>query len=90
MPMDIGKSRDNFDKDEKPKCFNYNIYRHLAKKYRRSKKDKKTRRCYKYNKVEHLAKDCRLGQKMKIRRNQEDLDEEDNDKKNFVEGLEQA
>jgi len=25
---------------------------------------------------------------MKIRRNQEDLDEENNDKKNFVEGLE--
>jgi len=88
-PMDIGKSRDNFDKNGKPKCFNCNIYGYLAKKCRRSKKDKETRKCYKYDKVGHLAKDCRSGQKMKIRRNQEDSDEEDNDKKeDFVKGLE--
>jgi len=30
-PMDIGKTKDNFDKDKKPKCFNCNIYRHMAK-----------------------------------------------------------
>ena len=89
ISMDIGKSQDHFDKDGKPKCFNCNIYRHLAKDCRRPKKDKEMRKCYKYNKVEHLAKDCRSGQKMKIRRNQEDSDEEDdNKKKGFVEGSE--
>ena len=89
--MDIGKSQDNFDKDGKPKYFNCNIYKHLAKECRRPKKDKEMRKCYKYDKVEYLAKDCRSGQKMKIRRNQEDSDEEyDNKKKGFVEGLEQA
>jgi len=67
--MDIGKSQDNFDKDGKPKYFNYNIYGHLAKECRRSKKDKKIRRCYKYDKVGYLAKDYRSEQKMKIRRN---------------------
>jgi len=87
--MNIGKSWDNFDKDRKPKCFNCNIYEHLAKECRRPKKDKETRKCYKCNKVGHLAKDCRTGQKMKIKRNQEDLDEEDNDKKKgFVKGSE--
>ena len=87
--MDIGKSQDNFDKDRKPKCFNCNIYRYLAKECRRPKKNKETRRCYKYDKVGHLAKDCRSEQKMKVRRNQEDSDKEDNDKKEgFVEGLE--
>jgi len=87
--MNIGKSQDNFDKDGKPKCFNCYIYEHLAKECRRPKKDKEMRKCYKCDKIEHLARDCRTGQKMKIRRNQEDLDEEDNDKKEgFVEGSE--
>jgi len=31
QPMDIGKSNNNF-KDGKPKCFNCNKYRHIAKK----------------------------------------------------------
>ena len=30
LSMDIGKLKDNF-KDEKPKCFNCNIYGHIAK-----------------------------------------------------------
>jgi len=83
--MDIGKSQDNFNKDGKPKCFNCNIYGHLAKECGRPKKNKEMRKCYKYNKVGHLAKDCRSEQKMKVRRNQEDSDKEDNNKKkNFV------
>jgi len=87
--MDIGKFRDNFDKDGKPKYFNYNIYRYLVKECKRPKKNKETRKCYKCDKVEYLAKDCRSGQKIKIRRSQEDSDKEDNDKKEgFVEGLE--
>ena len=91
-PMDIRKARDNFDKDKKLKCFNYNTYRHMVTKYRKPKKEKETRKCYKYNKVGYLAKDCRSKQKMKIRRNQEELDEldkeEDNKKKGFVKGSE--
>ena len=31
--MDIRKSKDNF-KDRKPKCFNYEIYGHMAKDYK--------------------------------------------------------
>ena len=31
--MDIGKVRENFDKDRKLRCFNYNIYRYMAKEY---------------------------------------------------------
>jgi len=38
QPMDIGKSNDNF-KDGKPKCFNCNKYRHMAKKCRVEKKE---------------------------------------------------
>ena len=33
VPIDIGKFRDNFNKDGKLSCFNYNIYRHIAKDY---------------------------------------------------------
>jgi len=32
QPMNIGKSNDNF-KDRKPKCFNCNKYKHIAKEY---------------------------------------------------------
>jgi len=28
VSMKIEKSKDNYDKDRKPRCFNYNIYRH--------------------------------------------------------------
>ena len=38
QPMDIGKSNDNF-KDGKPKYFNYNKYRHMAKECRVKKKE---------------------------------------------------
>jgi len=30
--MDIRKSKDNFDKNRKPRCFNCNIYGYMAKK----------------------------------------------------------
>ena len=47
------------------------------------------RKCYKCDKVEYLAKNCRSGQKIKIRRNQEESDEEDNNKEEgFVKDLE--
>jgi len=31
VSMEIGKSKDNYDKDRKPRCFNYNVYRHWQK-----------------------------------------------------------
>ena len=48
--MNIEKSNDNF-KDRKSKCFNYNKYSHMAKKYWK-KKEKETRKCFKCNKEE--------------------------------------
>ena len=63
--MDIGKARDNFNKDRKPKCFNYNIYRYMAKDYQKPKKEQDTRKCYKCEKIGHITKDCRSGQSMK-------------------------
>jgi len=86
--MNIGKSKDNYDKDRKSRCFNYNIYQYIAKNYRKSKKEKETRKCYKYDKVGHPIKNCRLGQKMKNRSVQKESEnEEDNDKeKGFFEG----
>ena len=59
IPMDIGKACDSFDENGKPRCFNCNAYRHMARECRKPKKEKETRKCYKYNKVEHLAKDCK-------------------------------
>jgi len=47
IPMDIEKAKDNFDKDGKPKCFNCNVYRHIAKDYKKLKKKRDTRKCYK-------------------------------------------
>jgi len=85
-PMDIEKSRNNFDENGKPRCFNCNLYRHLAKECRRLKKERKTRKCYKCDKQEHLAKDCKSKQLMKNRRNQAD-DSEDKKEEGFVEGL---
>ena len=61
--IEIGKSKDNHNKDGKPRCFNCNVYRHIIKDCQKTKKKKKTRKCYKCYKVKHLVKDCRLGQK---------------------------
>jgi len=88
-PMEIRKSKDNYDKDKKPRCFNCNIYRHIAKNCWKLKKEKKIRRCYKCNKVEHLAKNYRTEQKMKNRNVQKKSDNEDDNKwEGFVRGLE--
>ena len=89
IPMEIGKSKDNYDKDKKPRCFNCNLYRHIAKDCWKLKKEKEIKRCYKCDKVEHLAKNSRIEQKMKNRNVQEELDYEDNNKqKGSVRGLE--
>jgi len=65
ISMDIGKTRENFDKDGKPRCFNCTTYEYMAKEYRKPKREQDTRKNYKCDKVEHIAKDCRLEQKMK-------------------------
>ena len=65
IPMDIGKARENFDKDRKPRYFNYNTYGYMAKECQKSKTEWDTRKCYKYNKVGYIAKDCKTEQKMK-------------------------
>ena len=54
--MNIGKSKDNYDKNRKPRCFNCNVYKYIAKDFQKPKKEKGTRKYYKYDKVEHLAK----------------------------------
>ena len=83
--MEIRKFKDNYNKDKKSRCFNCNIYRHMAKDCWKLKKEKETRRCYKCNKVEHLAKNYRTEQKMKNRSVQKESDnKDDNEQENFV------
>ena len=48
--IDIGKAKDNFDKDRKSKYFNCNIYRHIVKDYKKPRKEWDTRKCYKCKK----------------------------------------
>ena len=64
----------------------------MARECRKPKKEKEMRKYYKCDKVGHLVKDYMSKQRMKIRRNQEEVDksdeEEDNKKKGFVEGSE--
>jgi len=62
QPMDIGKSN---NKDGKPKCFNCNKYRHMAKKCQLKKKEHETRKCFKCEKEEYIAKDYKETQLMK-------------------------
>ena len=87
--IDIGKPKDNYDKDGKPRCFNCNVYGYITKNYQKPTKEKETRKCYKCNKVGYLAKNCRLGQKMKYQSVQKGTDnKESNKEKGFVRDLE--
>ena len=89
--INIGKAKDNFNKNRLPKCFNCNTYRYIAKKYQKPKRERETRKYYKYNKVRYFAKGCRSGQKMKNKSVQEDSDKESNNKQEcFIRGLEQV
>ena len=45
------------------------------------KKEKEMRKCFKCNKEKHIAKDCKGKQSMKKWKIQEELDDEDNNKK---------
>ena len=75
--IDIRKSKDNYNKDKKSKCFNYNIYRYIyiTKDCQKLNKEKKTRMCYKCNKVRYLARNYRSGQKIKNKSVQEESNE---------------
>ena len=75
MPIDVGKTKDNYNKEGRPKCFNCNKYRHMAKECRK-KKEKGPRKCFKCKRVSHIAKDCKEKQSMKTRSIQEDSDDE--------------
>ena len=75
QPMDIGKSNDNF-KDRKPKYFNCNKYRYVAKECWSKKKEHETRKCFKYEKEGHIAKNYKETQSMKKWKIQEESDDE--------------
>ena len=77
--MDIGKSNNNF-KDGKPKYFNCNKYRHMAKECWSKKKEYKTRKCFKCKKKGHISKDYKETQLMKKWQVQEGSDDEDKKK----------
>ena len=87
QPMDIGKSNNNF-KNGKPKCFNCNKYRHMAKECQSEKKEWEIRTCFKCDKKGHIARDCKGKQIMKKRKVQEESDDEDKkEEKGFGEDL---
>ena len=79
QPMDIRKSNENF-KDGKPKYFNCNKYKHMAKECRSKKKEQETRTYFKCDKEEHIARDCKGKQTMKKRKVQEESDDKDDKK----------
>ena len=82
--MNIGKAKNNYGK---PKYFNYNIYKYMAKNCRKLKKEKKTRKCYKCDKVRYHTKNYRSEQKIKNKSIQKELD--NNDKEvGFIKSLE--
>ena len=87
QPMDIGKSNDNF-KDGKPKCFNCNKYRHMAKECRAEKKEQETWICFKCDKKGHIAKNCKGEQKMKICKTQKEESDEEDKEQGFGDDLE--
>ena len=88
--MDTGKTRENFDKDGKLKCFNCNIYRYMVKKCRKIMKEWDTRKYYKCDKVGYIVKDCKLEQKIKNCSIQEETDDKKNKKQeSFGKGPEQ-
>ena len=55
MPINIGKTKDNYNKDRRPKYFNCNKYIYIAKECR-NKKEKEMRKCFKYEQVKYIAK----------------------------------
>ena len=83
QPMNIGKSNNNF-KDGKPKCFNCNKYRYMAKECQSKKKEYETRKCFKCEKEGYIARDCKGIQSMK---KQQVQNESDNEKERKEQGF---
>ena len=87
QPINIGRFNNNF-KDGKPKCFNCNKYRHMAKYCRGKKKEREMRKCFKCNKEEHITKNCKGKQMIKNRKVKENSDNKDDKKeKGFGDNL---
>ena len=57
--IDIRKFKDNYKRDGKPRCFNYNVNGYIAKDFPKLNKEKETRKYYKCDKVGHLIKKYR-------------------------------
>ena len=79
MPIDIGKAKDNYDKEERPKCFNCNKYGHITKECWK-KKENDTRKCFKCEQVGYITKDCKIKQMIKKRSVQEESDDKNKEK----------
>ena len=77
--MNIGKTKNNYNKEERPKCFNYNKYGHMMKKCQK-KKEKNPRKCFRCKKVGHIAKDYKEKQQIKTRSIKEESGDEDKKK----------
>jgi len=69
-PMEIGRQQNN-RQGRKPKCYNCNKFRHMAKDCRQSK-EKKPQGCFKCDKEGHIAIGCRAPQQMKTRSSQQE------------------
>jgi len=85
-PMEIERQQNN-RQGRKPKCYNCNKFRHIAKDCRQPKREKKPQGCFKCGKEGHIAIGCRAPQQMKTRSSQL-RDSDDKEQKGFVEGLE--
>jgi len=86
--MEIEKSNKNF-KDRKPKCFNCEIYGHMARDYKKPKKKKDTQKCYECRRMGYIIRNCRTKQRIKKKSVQEDKNtdtEEEDKQKDFGEG----
>ena len=82
--INIRKSKDNYDKDKKPRCFNCNIYKHMVKDYQKPKKKKETRKYYKCNKVRYLVKNYKSEQKINKSIQEESEKEDSNKEESFI------
>ena len=58
MLIDISKTKDNYNKEGRLKCFNCNKYGHIAKECQK-KKEKNLRKCFRYEGVGYIAKNCK-------------------------------
>jgi len=79
MLMDISKTKNNYNKEERPKYFNYNKYGHIIKECQK-RKEKDLRKCFRCKKVDYIAKDCKEKQPMKTRSIKKESDDKNKEK----------